>query len=194
MIEEVNAEVILKFEEVKTPMFIVLQKLEQFGFSEEVHGDCTVCEFDPDICEQLKGCVQALMDQGLIQFSRAQAAEEVAVIEPITIVYRKKKVEAPPKRIQPIHFHVPTPFPYQNTKAVPWNYETTAYLGGKEISFPNTKIVNIAGARGMTRSGRVFTPKYTPRVSPAPTVARLKRRKLLRRLCRQRQPYSPLRP
>ncbi|XP_050919835.1 uncharacterized protein LOC127137414 [Lathyrus oleraceus] len=110
------------------------------------------------------------MSQGLVQFSKSKAAEEVAVIEPITIVYRKKKVEEPPKRIQPIHFRVPTLFPYQNTKAVPWNYETTTYLGGKEICIPDTEIVNIAGAGGMTRSGRVFAPKYTPRVSPAPTI------------------------
>ncbi|XP_050899608.1 uncharacterized protein LOC127106344 [Lathyrus oleraceus] len=170
VIEEVNAEVVLKVEEVKTPMSVVLQKLEQFGFLEEVHEDCTLCEFDPDSCEQLKGCVHALMDQGLIQFSRAQAAEEVEEIEPITIIYRKKKVEAPPKRTQPIYFRVPTPFPYQNTKAVPWNYKTTMYLGGKKIRIPDTKIVNIAGAGGMTRSGRVFAPKFTPRVSPAPTV------------------------
>lgn len=128
VIEEVNAEVILKFEEVKTLMSVVLQKLEQFRFLEEVHDDCTICEFDPDSCEQLKGCAQALMDQWLIQFSKGQSGEEVAAIEPITIVYKKKKVEAPPRRIQPIHFRVPTPFLYQNTKAVPWNYETTTYL------------------------------------------------------------------
>jgi hypothetical protein len=131
--EEESTKVILKVEEVKTPMSIVLQRLEQFGFLEGVHDDCVVCEFDPDNCDQLRGCVQELMDQGIIQFSKSQAAEEVAVIEPITIVYRKKKVKAPPKRIQPIHFCVPTPFPYQNTKEVPWNYETTVYLGGKEI-------------------------------------------------------------
>ncbi|XP_050893526.1 uncharacterized protein LOC127100414 [Lathyrus oleraceus] len=119
--------------------------------------------------EELKGCVQELMDQGLIQFSKPQAAEEVTVIEPIIIVYRKKKVEAPPKRIQPIHFRVPTPFPYQNTKAVPWNYETTTYLVGKEIRIPDTKIINIARTGGMTQSGRVFAPNYTPRVSPTPT-------------------------
>lgn len=71
------------------------------------------------------------MDQGLIQFSKSKAVEEVAVIKPITIVYRKKKVEAPPKRIQPIQFRVPNPFPYQNTKVVPWNYEITTYLDGK---------------------------------------------------------------
>ncbi|XP_050883676.1 uncharacterized protein LOC127086894 [Lathyrus oleraceus] len=138
VIKEESTKVVLRVEEVKILMSIVLQRLEQFGFLEGVHDDCTVCEFDPDNCEQLKGCVQGLMDQGLTHFSKSQAAEEVAVIKPITIVYRKNKVEAPPRRIQPIHLCVPIPFSYQNTKAMPWNYETTAYLGGKEICIPDT--------------------------------------------------------
>ncbi|XP_050916556.1 uncharacterized protein LOC127131684 [Lathyrus oleraceus] len=135
-----------------------------------VHDDCAICECDQDDCDELRDCVQKLMDQGLIQFSKSKAAEEIAVIEPITIVYRKKKVEAPPKRIQPIHFRVPSLFLYQNTKEVPWNYETITYLGGKEIRILNTEIVNIVGAGGMTCIGHVFAPKYTPRVSPSPTV------------------------
>ncbi|XP_050889234.1 uncharacterized protein LOC127094445 [Lathyrus oleraceus] len=150
MIEEETVESILRVEEVKTPMSVVLQRLKQFGFLEGVHDDCTICEFDSDSCDKLRVCVQELMEQGLIQFSKSQVAKEVAIIEPITIVYRKKKVEAPPKRIQPIHFRVPTPFPYHNTKAMPWNYETTSYLGGKEICIPDTEIVNIARTGGVT--------------------------------------------
>ncbi|XP_050909151.1 uncharacterized protein LOC127122922 [Lathyrus oleraceus] len=170
VIEEEPAEPVKWVDEVKTSLSIVLRKLEEFGFLEEVHNDFSVCESDPDGCEQLRKCVQELMNQGLIQFSKSKAVEEVAVIKPITIVYRKKKVKAPPKRIHPIHFRVPTLFPYQNTKEVPWNYDTTTYLGGKEICIPDTEIVNIVGAGGMTRSGHVFAPKYTPRVSLAPTV------------------------
>ncbi|XP_050896761.1 uncharacterized protein LOC127103553 [Lathyrus oleraceus] len=169
VVEEETTESILRVEDVKTPMSVVLQRLEQFGFLAGIHDDCAVCEYDPDNCVELRVCVQELMDQGLIQFSRPKAAEEVVVIEPISIVYSKKKVEAPPKRIQPIHFRVPNPFSYQNTKAVPWNYETTTYLGGKEICIPDTEIVNIAGAGGTTRNGRVFAPKYTHRVSLTPT-------------------------
>ncbi|XP_050893030.1 uncharacterized protein LOC127098462 [Lathyrus oleraceus] len=170
IIEEEPAEPVKWVDEVKTPFSVVLRKLEEFGFLEGVHSDCSVCESNPDGYEQLRECVQELMNQGIIQFSKSKAAKEVAMIEPITIVYKKKKVEAPPKRIQPIHFRVPTPFLYQNTKAMPWNYETTAYWGRKEICIPDTEIVNIAGAGGMNLSGRVFAPKYTPRVSPAPTV------------------------
>ena len=37
-------------------------------------------------------------------------------------------------------------------------------VGGKLIQVPSAKIVNIYGPRGMTRSGRVFAPKYIPKV------------------------------
>ncbi|XP_050920283.1 uncharacterized protein LOC127137919 [Lathyrus oleraceus] len=158
VVEEETIESILRAKDVKTPMSVMLQRLEKFGFLAGVHDDCAVCEFDPDNCNELMGCVQELMDQGLI---------------------KKKKVEAPPKRIQPIHFRVPSLFPYQNTKAVHWNYETTAYLGGKEICIPDTEIFNIAEVGGMTRSGRVFAPKYHLRVSPAPTFIPHKKKVIL---------------
>ncbi|XP_050889350.1 uncharacterized protein LOC127094573 [Lathyrus oleraceus] len=135
VVEEETTESILKVDDVKTLMSFVLKRLEQFGFLAGIHDDCAVCEYDPDNCDELRGCIQELMDQGLIQFSKSNAVEEVA-----------------------------------NTKAIPWNYVTTAYLGRKEFRIPNTEIVNIAGAGGMTRSGRVFSPKYTPRVSPSPTI------------------------
>lgn len=48
-------------------------------------------------------------------------------------------------------FHVPSPFPYQNSK---------------EVQVPSTEVVNKSGSRGMTRSGRVFAPKYTPKDVP----------------------------
>lgn len=57
MIEEENSESVLRAEEVKTLMSIVLQRLEQFGFLEGIHDDCAICEFDPDNCDKLRGCV-----------------------------------------------------------------------------------------------------------------------------------------
>lgn len=79
-------------DDVKTLLSVVLRRLEEFGFLEGVHDNCSVCESDPNDCEQLRGCVQELMGQGLIQFSKSKAAEEVAVVEQITILYRKKRV------------------------------------------------------------------------------------------------------
>ncbi|XP_050877425.1 uncharacterized protein LOC127081187 [Lathyrus oleraceus] len=48
VIEEEDTESILRAEEVKTPMSVVLQRLEQFWFLEGVHDDCAVYEFYPD--------------------------------------------------------------------------------------------------------------------------------------------------
>ena len=62
----------------------------------------------------------------------------------------------------------PVPFPYQNSHAVPWRYappserkkETT------DINSLSTKVTNITGLSGVTRSGRVFAP---PDLSTQPT-------------------------
>ncbi|XP_050878511.1 uncharacterized protein LOC127082315 [Lathyrus oleraceus] len=142
VIKEENVESILRDEEAKTSMSVVLQRLERFGFLEGVHDDCAVCEFDPDNCDKLRGCVQELTDQGLIQFSKSKAAEEVAVIEPIIIVYKKRRLKLLPRGL---------------SRFIP--------------AFPLcSQIANIAGTGGMNRSGCVFAPKYTHRVSLAPTI------------------------
>ncbi|XP_050909269.1 uncharacterized protein LOC127123047 [Lathyrus oleraceus] len=112
VIDEETIESVLRVDDVKTPLSVVLKRLEQFGF--------------------LAG--------------RSSSQEDSTDSLPC-----------------------PQSVSFQNTKAVPWNYKTTTYLGGKEIRIPNTEIVNITGTGGMTRSGRVFSPKYTPRVSPSPT-------------------------
>lgn len=87
------------------------------------------------------------------------------VIEPITIIYRKKKIEVPVKNIQTINICIHGSFPYQSTKVVPWRYDTIAYVGVKSIQFSEAGIVNIARTGGMTRSGCVFYPKFTPRIT-----------------------------
>lgn len=98
-----------------------------------VHNNCELCKTGPKRCEELKDCVQELMDQGILQFSRDKVLEEVSVIEPIEIVYRKKQVEVPIKKVQPIVLHVPSPFPYQNSKDLPWRYNAIVSVGGEEV-------------------------------------------------------------
>ncbi|XP_050895784.1 uncharacterized protein LOC127102458 [Lathyrus oleraceus] len=131
VIDEDTAKSVRRVINVKTPMSVVVKKLKEHRFLNGIHNNSVVCESDSDYCDILKGCVQNLMNQGLVQFSRSRVVEEIDVIEPITIIYKKKKIEAPPKRIQPIHIRVPG---------------------------------------GMTRNGRVFSPKYTSRVSQSPIV------------------------
>lgn len=73
------------------------------------------------------------------------------------------------KKVQPILFYVPSPFPHQNYKVVPWKYASVS-IGGEDIQFPNAEIVNISSPRGMTRCGHVFAPKYTPKVVQRPAT------------------------
>lgn len=75
VIEEEVAEPIKWVIDVKTPLSVILITLEQFGFLTGVHHDCTVCECDPDDSDEFRDCVQKLMDQGLIQFSKSKVAE-----------------------------------------------------------------------------------------------------------------------
>lgn len=58
------------------------------------------------------------MNQGVLQFARARAIEEVYVIESIEIVNHKKKIEASMMKIQPINICAPSLF-HQDSKAVP---------------------------------------------------------------------------
>ncbi|XP_050878259.1 uncharacterized protein LOC127082076, partial [Lathyrus oleraceus] len=64
---------------------------------------------------------------------------------------------------------MPTPFPFESTKAVPWKYDITVvdgFVDGKPkiaeskevLENVDTDITNIAGTSRMTRSGRIYTP------------------------------------
>ncbi|KAI5442169.1 hypothetical protein KIW84_011293 [Lathyrus oleraceus] len=68
--------------------------------------------------------------------------------------------------VAPMIITVPTPFPYDNTKAVPWVYHTSVYIHGhrsqEELMRFYDPIISIAETRGVTRSGRIFSPAPPP--------------------------------
>ncbi|KAI5418200.1 hypothetical protein KIW84_042726 [Lathyrus oleraceus] len=69
----------------------------------------------------------------------------------------------------------PMPKPHKPcTKAVPWNYEPVVYMGNKPVILKEPDVTNIAGASGVTRSGRVFSPEVIPNKESAPTVEPIK--------------------
>lgn len=111
-------------------MAVVMKKLQENGFLEDLHNDCPICEAEPDDYDKSKSCMQEIMNQGMIQFTKSKIGEEVFAVEPITIIYRKKQIKVPVQKIQPINIYVPGPFPYKSTKFVPWTYDTTTYVGG----------------------------------------------------------------
>lgn len=107
-------------ENLKTPWSSISKSKQKHNALTGVHDNYKVCKTGPERCEELKDSVQELMNQGVLQFSRNRAMREVSVIESIKIVYRKKQEEASIKKVQPIVFHVPSHFPDQNSKVVPW--------------------------------------------------------------------------
>lgn len=58
-----------------------------------------VCEENPDECVKPRSCVKDLMNQWVIQFNKAKDVEEVSTIKLFTIIYIKKQVEVPVKKI-----------------------------------------------------------------------------------------------
>lgn len=138
IIEEDSSEVVHLVEDVKTPWSVISKSMQKHSALAGVHDNCKVCETKHERCEEPKDYVQELMDQGVFQFSRSRPMGEVSVVDPIEIVNRKKQVEASIKKVQPIVFHVPSPFSYKNSKVVPWRYNVTVSVGRKEVQVSST--------------------------------------------------------
>lgn len=106
--EEGHTEVANEVAKVKTPMMVIIKKLQEHGFLKDPHNNFCVCEIEPNQCDGLKSCVQSLMSQGVIQFTKSKVSEEVSTIEPITIVYKRKRIEELVKKLlQPIIICIP---------------------------------------------------------------------------------------
>lgn len=151
---------IKEVEKVKTLMLIIHEKLTEVGIIQEVHSFYEISLSSPDECEELKKCFHDSINQGMIHISRSKSDENVATLEPLEIPYLRQDTQEYPMVVS---FHATLPF--ESIKAVPWNYGATTYVGDKPLVLePN--VTNIVGIRGMTRSGRVFTPEQPPRKIP----------------------------
>ncbi|XP_050890936.1 uncharacterized protein LOC127096407 [Lathyrus oleraceus] len=120
------------------------------------------------------------MDQRVIQFTRAKIDEDIVVIVSVfdqerlpktfVVPYQRNVDLEPVKKIKPMVIYVPVPFSFDITKAVTWNYKLVVYVGNKPVILKEPDVTNIAGASGVTRSGRVFAPEVIPSKESAPTV------------------------
>lgn len=87
----------------------------------------------------------------------------------IVLIFNKPKafeIFCPSKESTPLvdsakclNIKMPALFPYKSDKMIPWGYEPTTIVNGFEKPLVNNRIVtNIVDERGLTKSGRVFTP------------------------------------
>ncbi|GAU10449.1 hypothetical protein TSUD_423490 [Trifolium subterraneum] len=143
-------------------MSVMREKLIGYDEFEEIHSNCKICSMNPEECQKMRDCLQKLMDQGMVQIGYSRADADVFVLEsrdptPIEIPYARRGLQIPVKPVEPIVFCVPTPFPFESMKKVPWNYQPTSYVGGKPLTNDESNVTNIVGIGSMTRSGRIFS-------------------------------------
>ncbi|KAI5398775.1 hypothetical protein KIW84_064234 [Lathyrus oleraceus] len=165
---------------LKTLLIMVHTRLMEAELMNGVHDNCVVFSSNPDQGGEFKIYLQHLMDQRVIQFTRAKIDKDVAVIVPVfdqerlpklfVVPYQRNVDLEPMKKIEPMVIYVPALFSFDSTKAVPWNYEPVVYVGNKPVILKEPEVTNIAGASGVTRSGRVFAPEVIPHKESAPTV------------------------
>ncbi|XP_050876694.1 uncharacterized protein LOC127080417 [Lathyrus oleraceus] len=163
-----------KVEDVKTPLAAFHARLVEAGLVNVDHDNCEECATHPRGCQVVRDNIQGLMDEGMLQISSAVKNEDVLVIEPcfnlpepVEIPYYSGGVVPVNSKPSPVEICMPTPFPYESTKAVPWKYEITAVdkvvEGSSDAEVTEAvseDVTNIAGMSRMTRSGRVYTPEF----------------------------------
>lgn len=119
------------------------------------------------------------MDQGILLIDRPSMIEEISTLEilydeviPLQIPYNLSQMTLSAAPIIPIVITFSTLFPYNNTKAVSWVYDSTVYIHGQKLQekmmTSNEPIINIAGTIGVTRSGRIFSPISLPADNSGP--------------------------
>ncbi|XP_050890018.1 uncharacterized protein LOC127095358 [Lathyrus oleraceus] len=163
-----------KVEDVKTPLAAFHARLVEAGLVNVDHDNCEECATYPKGCQVVRDNIQDLMDKGVLQISSAVKNEDVLVIEPcfnlpepVEIPYYSGGVVPVNSKPSPVEICMPTPFPYESTKVVPWKYEITAVdkvvEGSSDAEVTEAvseDVTNIAGMSRMTRSGRVYTPEF----------------------------------
>ncbi|XP_050890917.1 uncharacterized protein LOC127096379 [Lathyrus oleraceus] len=156
-------------DELKTTLIEIKNILMKNNAFPVCSTTCEHCLINPQQCEALKSVVQKLMYQGILVIYRPSIIEEVSTLEitynqvqPLLIPYDLSQMTISSSPIVPMVIIVPTTFPFNDMKAVPWVYDLAIYIHGqrmkKEPTISAEPIENMTGIGGVTRSGRIFAP------------------------------------
>ncbi|XP_050889788.1 uncharacterized protein LOC127095092 [Lathyrus oleraceus] len=154
-------------DELKTPLIEIKNALMRDNAFPICSNDCEHCLINLQQCRTLKSVRQQLMDQGILVVDYPSTKEDVSTLEipyddvpPLQIPYDFSQLTLLTNPVTPIIITIPTPFPYVDTKEVPWMYETSVYIHGQKIQEEPLKssdpMINITGTGGITRSGKIF--------------------------------------
>ncbi|KAJ1408938.1 hypothetical protein SESBI_23100 [Sesbania bispinosa] len=147
MLEDFSGHVLVRdVTDIKTPIELIFEELCKIGTIEKKRDSRkgAMCAIHPDAehsiekCEKFKEVLQSLMDSQVEQISCIRDERGVNVVQesenaqtqafpkvptPLTL-HGAHNTQAPTCcRPRPITIQVPSPFPYKNSKAVPWKYD-----------------------------------------------------------------------
>lgn len=146
---------------LKTPLLSVKEALVRNNVFPSCCYSCDACQSSVDGCNNLKGGIKRLLNEGRLQCEKvAKAVErEVAVI---SIPYAPVNIPVPAKPA-PLTITVPGPVPYSSEKAIPWHYGSEVfYHGVKKVDTPDegvsdsSNVESFTGVGKLTRSGRIY--------------------------------------
>ncbi|XP_050897204.1 uncharacterized protein LOC127104025 [Lathyrus oleraceus] len=119
-------------DDVKTPLAAFHARLVEACLINVSRENCVECATYPKGCQVVRDNIQDLMNKGVLQISSVTKTKDVLVIEPcfnlpelVEIPYYNGGVVPANSLPSPIEICMPTPFPYESTKVVPWKYEIT---------------------------------------------------------------------
>lgn len=112
---------------------------------------------------------------------RPSKIEEVSTLEipyeealPMQIPYDLSQMTLSINPITPMVITIPTSFPFNDTKAILWVYESSVNIHGQRMQekpmMSNEPIVSIASTDGVTQSKRIFAPTFPPDDNSGPSA------------------------
>lgn len=120
--ESVSQKMVTKVDKIQPLMMVIREQLLIHGLIPTNHVSSDDYVSNLETCEELKGCIQQLIDQGTVHVGRFTKEEEDATLEiPCLVV----EVQIP---INLLIIQVLAPFPFESTKVIPWRYESAIYM------------------------------------------------------------------
>ncbi|KAE8735344.1 No pollen germination related 2 [Hibiscus syriacus] len=179
--------------EIKSPFVWVFQQLSLAGiipqqFRPKQNEGKNYCEYHQEqghkiqLCPEFRDLVQKLMNNREIEFFEEEpekkeddvcSSEDSKPSQRINdpVIINVKSSTAVPAPIRPkVVITTPLPFPYKDTRRVPWNYTTNVSMVGGSVSLekPKEKILSLGTTSTseavsevgfFTRSGRCYSPE-----------------------------------
>lgn len=135
-----GGKMITSVSELKT----LLIEIKNILMKSDAFSICTnTCEHflkDPQQFEILKASIQTLMNQGILLIDRPSTLKDLSTLKipydevsPLQILYDLSQLTLSANPVAPMIITVLTSFPYDNTKAIPWVYDTLVYIHGQKI-------------------------------------------------------------